>query len=94
MVPVISKVLSFNPEGTAITGGNPTGGNYIGVTDADFSIRPNISSLPGMVFNVNQFKNGISTGLLATDATHSLTNRRAAPSTNAYYWTLNFAFPE
>lgn len=87
------KTLRFNPEGTAITGGNPTGGNYSGLSDADFLDSTKYKFTPGMVFNVNQFKNGISTGLLATDATHSLTNAAPTPSTSAFYWTLNFAFP-
>ncbi len=91
------QTLSFNPEATGATGGNPTGGNFSGnaggATTADFLNSTYYKFTPGMVFNSGQFKNtGTSTGLTPSDATATFTNAAPAPSTNAYYWTLNLTF--
>jgi hypothetical protein len=82
------KSLAFNPQGTAQTGGNPTGGNFNGFTPMDFMNPLLYKYTPGMVFNSNQFVQGTS------DVTGTATFKNPAPppSTNAFNWTLNVAF--
>ena len=97
------RTISFNPEATGPTGGNPTGGNFngnaAGNTTADFlNPTPGVNSTyykytPGLVFNSNSFLNtGTSTGLTPADAMATFTNAAPAPSTNAFFWTLNLNF--
>ena len=90
--PGVLKDLHFNPEGTAQTGGNPTGGQFNGFMPADFLTPADYKYTPGMVFNTNTFSYGQS-DLTPSDATHSVSNPAPPPSTSAFYWTLNLAFP-
>lgn len=85
------KDLHFNPEGTAQTGGNVTGGNFNGFTPADFLDSTKYKYTPGMVFNTNQYTAGTQSDVVA--ATHTFTNAAPLPSTNAFFWTLNLTFP-
>ena len=101
------RTISFNPQGTAATGGNPTGGNFsgdaAGPTVADFlNPTPGVNSTyykytPGMVFQSGSFLNTstTSTGLTPADATATFTNAAPFPSTlatSSFFWTLNLAF--
>jgi hypothetical protein len=94
--------LSFNSEATASTGGNVTGGNFIGNPTgnlvADFLDPSKYNFTPGMVWT-STFLFGSSTGLVAGDVTHTRTNPAPFPAnpspgnTTAHMWTLNFTFP-
>jgi hypothetical protein len=90
--PGFLKTLSFNPEATGATGGNPTGGNFTGFTPTDFLDPTKYAYTPGMVFNVNQFTYGTLGDLTSADVTTSFTNAAPLPSTNAFFWTLNLSF--
>ena len=84
------KEVHFNPEGTAATGGYVSGGNFNGFMPSDFLNPALYNYTPGMVFNVNLFTPGTQTDVTSTP---TFTNPAPAPSTNAFYWTLNFTFP-
>jgi hypothetical protein len=92
------KTLNFNPEGTPQTGGNTTGGNFNGVTPADFLDATKYKFTPGMVFT-SKFITGNSVGLSAGDVAFSRSNPAPAPSNpdpsnpTEHEWTasLNFA---
>src|SRR4029077_16078582 len=71
--------LNFNPEATAITGGNSTGGNFNGYTPADFLDTSKYRYTPGMVFT-STWLDGASTGLAAADVTHTRSNLAPFPS--------------
>jgi hypothetical protein len=93
------KELHFNPNGLAGEGGNVTGGNYIGglatgtpTEYSDFLNASNYHSTPGMVFNSNQYLNGTRSDVVAT-ASFTHPPLVTFPASNAYYWTLNLAFP-
>ncbi len=91
----VLTALSFNPEGTAATGGNVTGGNFNGFMPADFLNPLLYKYTPGMVWNSNAstYMFGNSVALTSADVTRSTSNPAPPPSTNAYFWTLNFSFP-
>ncbi|HEY6070360.1 MAG TPA: hypothetical protein VIU85_03220, partial [Chthoniobacterales bacterium] len=94
--------LSFNPEGTPQTGGNPTGGNFngnpTGNMPSDFLVPGNYSFTPGMVWT-SKYLFGTSSGLVAGDVVHTRSNPAPFPSNpspsnpTAHEWTLNFTFP-
>ena len=94
--------LKFNPEGTAATGGNTTGGNNnsnpSGNMPEDFLSPGQYSYTPGMVFT-SAWLFGNSEGLGAGDVTHTRSNPAPFPSnpspgnTTQHMWTLNLGFP-
>ena len=94
--------LSFNPDATPQTGGNPTGGNNksnpTGNMPQDYLNPANYAYTPGMVWT-STFLFGSSTGLVAGDVTHSYSNPAPFPSNpnpnspTQHNWTLNFTFP-
>ena len=96
--------LSFNPEGTAGTGGNTTGGNFSGNPSgnmpADFMNSLFYKYTPGMIWltAASNYSFGSSTGLVAGDVTHTYANPAPFPSnpspgnTTQHMWTLNLAF--
>jgi hypothetical protein len=91
--------LSFNPQGTPQTGGNVTGGNFNGVTAADFLDSSKYKYTPGMVFtSVFTFGNR-SQGLAAADVTVSRSNPAPPPSNptpsnpTEHEWTFTLNFP-
>jgi hypothetical protein len=87
--------LHFNPDATAATAGNTTGGNFLGFTPADFLDPTKYNSTPGMIFS-STFLFGTSTGVNTGDVTHTVTNQApVGPNTlpsSPRYWTLNLAF--
>ncbi len=93
------KTLNFNPEGTPQTGGNPTGGNFNGFTDADFLDPTKYKYTPGMVFT-STFLFGNSTGINSADVTHTRSNIAPFPSNpnpnspTDHEWTLNLSFAD
>lgn len=94
--------LNFNPEGTAPTGGNVSGGNFTGNASgnmtADFLDPTKYNYTPGMVWT-SAFSFGASVGLVAGDVSHTRSNPAPFPAnpnpTNPtqHEWTLNLAFP-
>ncbi len=92
--------LVFNPQGTAATAGNTTGGNN-GLTlptgtspTATVSYFSNI--YPGIVFEpaAIPFKLGTLTGLTSADVTTAFSNLAPAPSNGTnQYWTMTLGFP-
>jgi hypothetical protein len=94
--------LSFNPEATPQTGGNPTGGNFngnpTGNMPSDFLVSANYDSTPGMVWT-STYLFGTSSGLVAGDVVHTRSNPAPFPANpspgnpTAHQWTLNFTFP-
>jgi hypothetical protein len=91
--------LSFNPQGTPQTGGNPTGGNFNGFTPADFLDSSKYHYTPGMVFTSSFSFGNKSVGLAAADVVASRSNPAPFPSnpspgnTTQHTWTLNLGFP-
>ena len=91
--------LSFNPQGTPQTGGNVTGGNYNGVTAADFLDSSKYKYTPGMVFTSAFTFGNRSQGLVAADVAVSRSNPAPPPSNptpsnpTEHEWTLNLNFP-
>ncbi|MEY2482497.1 MAG: hypothetical protein QOK24_1025 [Verrucomicrobiota bacterium] len=91
--------LSFNPQGTPQTGGNPTGGNFNGFTPADFLDSSKYRYTPGMVFTSTFAFGNKSVGLAAADVVATRSNPAPFPSNpNAsnptqHTWTLNLGFP-
>ena len=94
--------LSFNPEATPQTGGNPTGGNFNGNASgnmpSDFLLPSNYNYTPGMVW-LSKYLFGTSSGLVAGDVVHTRSNPAPFPAnpnpnnTTQHEWTLNFTFP-
>jgi subtilase family protein len=91
--------LSFNPQGTPQTGGNPTGGNFNGFTPADFLDSSKYHYTPGMVFTSTFNFGDKSVGLAPADVVPSRSNPAPFPSnpspgnTTQHMWTLNLNFP-
>lgn len=90
--------LVFNPEGTAATAGNPTGGNN-GVTYNTTTVGGTVTyfenSFPGMVFSgtaASPITVGSGSTVPAANVIASLSHLAPAPSTTQNY-TLNLAFP-
>ncbi len=93
------KTLNFNPEGTAQTGGNGTGGNFTGFTPMDFLTPALYKYTPGMVFT-SKFLVGNLVGVNSADVTHTRSNPAPAPSNpdpnnpTEHEWTLNLSFAD
>jgi hypothetical protein len=91
--------LSFNPQATPQTGGNPTGGNFNGDTPADFLDSSKFHYTPGMVFTSTFTFGPQSVGLAAADVMATRSNPAPFPSnpspgnTTQHEWTLNLNFP-
>ena len=91
--------LSFNPQGTPQTGGNPTGGNFNGSTPAEFLDSSKYHYTPGMVFTSSFSFGNKSVGLAPADVVASRSNPAPFPSnpspgnTTQHTWTLNLNFP-
>lgn len=91
--------LSFNPQGTPQTGGNPTGGNFNGFTPADFLDSSKYHYTPGMVFTSTFSFGNKSVGLAQADVVATRSNPAPFPSnpspgnTTQHMWTLNLNFP-
>ena len=94
--------LNFNPDATAATGGNTTGGNFngnpTGNLTADFLDSTKYNYTPGMVWT-STYLFGSSVGMVAGDVTHTRSNPAPFPSNptpnnpTEHEWTLNLAFP-
>jgi hypothetical protein len=83
--------LVFNPEGTAATAGNTTGGNNgLDLANTYFS-----NVYPGVVFqpDTKAFTQGDSVGLGAGDAVASFSNQAPLPSVAGQWWTMSLSFP-
>jgi hypothetical protein len=91
--------LSFNPQGTPQTGGNPTGGNFNGSTPADFLDSSKYRYTPGMVFTSSFSFGNKSVGLVPADVVATRSNPAPLPSNPSpgnptqHTWTLNLNFP-
>jgi len=91
------KTLKFNPQGTAATGGNVTGGNFNGYTPADFLDSTKFGDYPGMVFSTTTkaFTVSSTSGVASASITTALTNAAPAPSTAAtQFWTFGLTFAD
>jgi hypothetical protein len=91
------KTLKFNPEGTAATGGNVTGGNFNGYTPDDFLDSTKFGDYPGMVFSTTTkaFTVSSTSGVASASITTALSNAAPAPSTAAtQYWTFGLTFAD
>src|SRR5205085_1796437 len=92
--------LSFNPQGTPQTGGNVTGGNYNGITAADFLDSSKYKYTPGMVFTSAFTFGNKSHGLVPADVAVSCSSRAPPPSnptpsnSTDHNWTLTLNFPK
>ncbi len=86
--------LVFNPEGTAATAGNPSGGNN-GVTYSTTGVGGTATyfenSFPGMVFNLNSFAVGSASTVLAANVAAAYSNTAPLPSTTQVF-TLGLTF--
>ncbi|MBA3830565.1 MAG: S8 family serine peptidase [Chthoniobacterales bacterium] len=81
--------LVFNPEGTAQTGGNTTGGNNgLDLTNTYFS-----NIYPGIVFepSTKPFTVGTS-DVSATDISAAFSNQAPLPSIAGQFWTMSLSF--
>ena len=92
--PGVLTDLTFNPTGSALTAGNPTGGNN-GV-DAGLNYFRNL--FPGVVFEPaisnGAFVTGTLTGLAAGDIGPAVfSNAAPAPSGANVWWTMALTFP-
>lgn len=91
--------LTFNPQGTAATGGAPTAGNNgVDANNNYFSnLYPGVAwqPLPANGRTSGTFVLGNSVGLTAADVTPLFTNPAtpAPPSLATYFWTFNLTFP-
>ncbi len=87
--------LVFNPEGTAATAGNVTGGNN-GVTYSSTGVGGTVTyfenPFPGMVFTA-QFTVGSASTVATGSVTATFSHPAPAPSTTQQY-TLNLSFPD
>jgi hypothetical protein len=89
--PSALATLVFNPEGTAATAGNTTGGNNgLDLSNTYFS-----NVYPGVVWepNTKAFTMGNSVGLGAGDAVASFSNQAPLPSVAGQWWTMSLSFP-
>jgi hypothetical protein len=91
--------LTFNPAGTASTGGGVTGGNN-GYFDTPASSPATVTyfenDFPGLIFETptKAFTLGASTGLTAADVVATPSNPAGAPTpAGAGFWTLGLNFP-
>jgi hypothetical protein len=89
--------LVFNPQGTALTGGNVSGGNngYQDGTAPTITYFDN--SFPGMVFyttgvSSKPFTIGTQSTIAAAAVTPTFSNTPPAPSASGAFWTLALAF--
>jgi len=90
--PSALSTLVFNPEGTAATGGNTSGGN----NGLDVGQNPYFSNVyPGLVFqpNTKAFTMGDSVGLGDGDAVATFSNQAPLPSLVGQWWTMSLSFP-
>jgi hypothetical protein len=81
--------ITFNPEGTAATGGNTTGGNNgLDTSNTYFS-----NVYPGIVFEplTKAFTVGIS-DVNASDITATFSNQAPLPSVAGQWWTMKLSF--
>jgi hypothetical protein len=81
--------ITFNPEGTAATAGNTTGGNNgLDTSNTYFS-----NVYPGIVFEplTKAFTVGIS-DINASDVTASFSNQAPLPSIAGQWWTMKLTF--
>lgn len=84
------STLTFNPEGTALTGGGTADGNN--GLDATNVYYDNV--YPGMIFAPNTVPFTIGGGTAAlTNTTAAFTNQAPAPSVAGQWWTLGLTFP-
>jgi len=89
--------LVFNPQGTAATGGNASGGSN-GLTNVSGSNPPTVQynevDAPGLVFApaTRAFTLGSQSTILAADVAASYTNQAPAPSSNNQWWTMTLTF--
>jgi len=84
--------FTFNPAGTAATGGSVTSGN----NGVDASINYFSNVYPGMIFSTvaKPFTVGNgSVGLTGADVVAALSNAAPLPSTATQFWTLGLTFP-
>ena len=92
--PSAISTLVFNPEGTAATAGNTSGGNN--GLDNGASQNPYFSNVyPGLVFepNTKAFTMGDSVGLGTGDAVPAFSNQAPLPSVAGQWWTMALSFP-
>ena len=82
--------LTFNPEGTAATGGGTTDGNNgLDATNLYFD-----NVYPGIVFQPNTIAFTIGNGSAAlAGTTAAFTNQAPAPSVAGQWWTMGLTFP-
>jgi hypothetical protein len=91
--------VTFNPQATPQTGGNPTGGNFNGFTPADYLDTTKYRYTPGMVFTSAFSFGNESVGLTVGDVTPSRSNPAPFPSNPSpgnptqHEWTLSLDFP-
>ena len=92
--------LTFNPTGSAATGGGVTGGINGEYDTNGTATSPTVtyfqSDVPGMVFEptTKAFTPGTSTGLAATDVVSTLTNAAGSPTpAGAGFYTMGLTFP-
>ncbi|MET0225940.1 MAG: S8 family serine peptidase [Dokdonella sp.] len=89
--------LVFNPQGTAATGGNASGGSN-GLTDVSGSNPPTVQynevDAPGLVFApaTRAFTVGSQSTIAAADVTAAYTNQAPAPSSTNQWWTMTLTF--
>ncbi len=89
--------LTFNPQGTAATAGNVSGGNN-GIADANPATSPQTvtyfeNNYPGMVFMPSSKAFTVGSNSTVTGATATYSNLAPAPSNGTnQYWTMNLAF--
>jgi hypothetical protein len=84
--------LVFNPQGTAATAGNTTGGNNgLDLAQTYFS-----NIYPGVVWepNTKPFTMGNSVGLGAGDAVATFSHQAPLPSVAGQWWTMTLTFTD
>ena len=86
--------LTFNPTGSAATGGNPTAGNNgLDSTNTYFSnLYPGVAFLPSTkAFTTGTFSGGLAAGDIGAP---TFSNLCPAPSNGSnQWWTMNMTFP-
>ena len=82
--------LTFNPEGTAATGGSTTGGNNgLDASNVYFD-----NQFPGIVFEPNTIPFTVGNGAASlASTTAAFTNQAPAPSATGQWWTMGLTFP-
>ncbi|MEP7044748.1 MAG: S8 family serine peptidase [Dokdonella sp.] len=89
--------LVFNPQGTAATGGNASGGSN-GLTNVSGSSPPTVQynevDAPGLVFApaTRAFTIGSQSTIAAANVTAAYTNQAPAPSSTNQWWTMTLNF--